>query len=118
MRSFQGLQAVEKFIDCEVSEALADVHRECEQLGYEAQLVRGDDVATSMTTWALLVDIAGERRFQYLVAPVECVIPMLGERHVQQGDKYYRVEAFNRIPPVAELAVFEDSDSGQINKGH
>nr|WP_312099671.1 choline BCCT transporter BetT [Corynebacterium dentalis] len=96
VRSYPGQQAVEKFIDSVIAEAMTDVHREFEQLGYEAQLVRGEDVATGITTWALLVDIAGQRRFQYLVAPVECAIPTFGGRQVQQGDKYYKVEVFTQ----------------------
>lgn len=95
VRSYPGHSTVEEFIDDVVATAMADVHREFEQLGYESQLVKGTDAATSMPTWALLVDIEGQRRFQYLVAPMECSIPTFGGRQVQQGDTYFKVEVFN-----------------------
>lgn len=96
MRSCPGQQTVEKFIGSVVSEAMAGVRREFEQLGNEARLVRGEDVALGMATCALRIDIAGQKRFHSLVSPVECAIPAFGGRQVQQGDRYFKVEALSQ----------------------
>lgn len=72
------------------------MRREFEQLGNEARLVRGEDVALGMATCALRIDIAGQKRFHCPVSPVECAIPAFGEGQVQQGDRYFKVEVLSQ----------------------
>ena len=96
MRSYPNAEAVGKFIDSTVAPGMADVHKEFQRLGYRADLVEGVDSTTNMKTWALLVDIEGQRRFQYLVAPVLTAVPAYGGRQVQQGDTYFRLEVFSQ----------------------
>lgn len=96
MRSYPTREAVADFIRTTVQPALTDVHREYEGLGYNTVLIDGVDDATGLPTHALLVHIEGQRRFQYMVAPVASPIPSYGGRRAQTEDNYFRLEVFNQ----------------------
>ena len=95
IRSYPSEATVAQFLQSTVEPAMRDVTAEFERLGYQATLEVGADAAADLPTYALLVDIAGQRRFQYMVAPVETPVPSFGGRRVQTEQNYYRLEVFN-----------------------
>ena len=97
MRHYPDAREAERFLDDTVAPALTEVHQEFDRLGYDTTLTSGTDEATSLPTHTLLVQWEGQRRFQYLVAPVETQVPTFGGRRAQTGDTYIRVEVFNQI---------------------
>lgn len=96
MRSYPSKKTVEEFIGSTIQPALVDVHREFDRLGYNSALIDGVDDATGLPTHALVVDIEGQRRFQYMVAAVSTPIPSYGGRRAQTEDDYFRLEVFSQ----------------------
>ncbi|HIW90844.1 MAG TPA: choline BCCT transporter BetT [Candidatus Corynebacterium avicola] len=96
MRHYPDAAEIREFTSDTVAPALDEVHGEFTRLGYDATLTSGKDAVTTLPTWTLLVDMAHNRRFQYMVAPVITPIPSYGGRRAQTDETYLRLEVFDQ----------------------
>lgn len=96
MRHYPDAAEIRSFTADTVAPALEEVHKEFVRLGYDATLTSGEDTATSLPTWTLLVPLEHHRGFQYMVAPVTTPVPSFGGRRAQSQEDYLRLEVFDQ----------------------
>jgi len=96
MRHYPDADEIRSFTADTVAPALDEVHTEFTRLGYDATLTCGEDAATSLPTWTLLVPLEHHRGFQYMVAPVTTPVPSFGGRRAQSQEDYLRLEVFDQ----------------------
>ncbi|WP_313006983.1 choline BCCT transporter BetT [Corynebacterium variabile] len=96
MRHYPDADEIRSFTADTVAPALDEVHTEFTRLGYDATLTCGEDAATSLPTWTLLVPLEHHRGFQYMVAPVTTPVPSFGGRRAQSQEYYLRLEVFDQ----------------------
>ena len=96
LRHYPDADEIRSFTADTVAPALDEVHTEFTRLGYDATLTCGEDAATSLPTWTLLVPLEHHRAFQYMVAPVTTPVPSFGGRRAQSQEDYLRLEVFDQ----------------------
>ncbi|MGP5184115.1 choline BCCT transporter BetT [Corynebacterium variabile] len=96
LRHYPDADEIRSFTADTVAPALDEVHTEFTRLGYDATLTCGEDAATSLPTWTLLVPLEHHRGFQYMVAPVTTPVPSFGGRRAQSQEDYLRLEVFDQ----------------------
>ncbi|MDN6845832.1 MAG: choline BCCT transporter BetT [Corynebacterium variabile] len=96
LRHYPDADEIRSFTADTVAPALDEVHTEFTRLGYDATLTCGEDAATSLPTWTLLVPLEHHRGFQYMVAPVTTLVPSFGGRRAQSQEDYLRLEVFDQ----------------------
>lgn len=96
LRHYPDADEIRSFTADTVAPALDEVHTEFTRLGYDAMLTCGEDAATSLPTWTLLVPLEHHRGFQYMVAPVTTPVPSFGGRRAQSQEDYLRLEVFDQ----------------------
>lgn len=96
LRHYPDADEIRSFTADTVAPALDEVHTEFTRLGYDARLTCGEDAATSLPTWTLLVPLEHHRGFQYMVAPVTTPVPSFGGRRAQSQEDYLRLEVFDQ----------------------
>lgn len=96
LRHYPDADEIRSFTADTVAPALDEVHTEFTRLGYDATLTCGEDAATSLPTWTLLVPLEHHRGFQYMVAPVTTPVPSFGGRRAQAQEDYLRLEVFDQ----------------------